>query len=307
MTRKEYFDTFYPGLKWIDLSESCKMIQYALWNAYDETGRIVNVLKFKFAYKNGVPLYNKLKDYEDQIRKDVDELAGKHGSPMFSVETLEAISDPIHDMAFICDIYHKYFEVVDISLLQEDNKNDETIESDENPICSKNVEYKDEDPEHRKWFVKILDSKIPDQHNDSNKDQIIYDCLCLLYDELCNLGCLNHNNEDKSIFIYRFSGFNGTYPTERKLLWKDKDILLGYIARCLLSDKRNVPMIFSTVASFFYNKNGKTMNLASATNYTVEDFEEEKRKKLLPLSFIKAVELLKKCGFINVEFTSSRI
>ena len=196
-------------------------------------------------------------------------------------------------MAFICDIYHKYFESIDLNSFTEI------------------VNSKDEKAEHRKWFVKILDSKIPDKEDDNGKiikekDQILYNCLNRLYDELCNYDCLNPNIEDRYVFIYRFSGLNGEYSTERKLLWKDQDILLGYIARCLLSDKRNVPMNFSTVATFFYKENGKPMNLATAINYTVEDYEEEKRKKLLPLSFIKAVELLRKSGFVNVEYTSSR-
>ena len=304
MTREEYFDSHYPGLKWIDLSESCKMIQNALWDAYDETGRIVDILKFKFAYKNCVPLYNKLKEYEDQIRMDLDEYNGKHGTPVLCLETLESISTPIQDMAFICDTYHKYFEFIDVSSIGEDEKNKETTEyKDINSLIDK-VEYKDNDPEHRKWFVKILDSKIPNQHND--KDQVLYDCLGQLYDELCNLGYLNHNNEDKSVFIYRFSGFNEIYPTERKIIWKGKNVFLGYIVRCLISDKLNIPMDFVTVASFFTSETGKPMNLASAKNYTVENYEEQKRKKSLPIDFVNAVELLRRCGFVNVEFTSSR-
>jgi len=309
MTKEEFFDFHYPNLEWVDLSESCKMIQNALWDAYDyDTGEIVDFLKFKIAFNNCVPLYNKLKEYEDQIRIDLDEIDGKHGTPVFCLETLEAIGTSIEDMAFICDTYHKYFESIDISLFIEDH---EATECQEKNITSDTVTYKDEDPEHRKWFVKILSSKIPDKQEDKDQiikdqDQILYNCLKRLYDELCNCGCLNPDNKDKAVFIYRFSGFNGIYPIERKLLWKDQDILLGYIARCLLSDKRNVPMQFSTVAKFFYKENGKPMNLATATHCTVENFEEEKRKKRLHFSFIKAVELLRKSGFVNVEFTSSR-
>ena len=45
------------------------------------------------------------------------------------------------------------------------------------------------------------------------------------------------------------------------------------------------------------------MNL-SVPDCTFEDFEKERNK--LHSDFIKAVELLRKCGFVNVEFTSSR-
>ena len=36
----------------------------------------------------------------------------------------------------------------------------------------------------------------------------------------------------------------------------------------------------------------------------VDNYEE--KKNALPPDFIRAVELLRKCGFVNVEFTSSR-
>ena len=309
MTKEEYLDLHYPGLKWIDLSETCKSIQHALWDAYDDKGEIVDVLKFKIAFNNCVPIYNKLKEHEDQIRIDLDEYNGKHGTPVFCPETLETISTPIQDMSFICDTYHKYFESIDISLFID---NHEATECQDNIDISDVVNYKDEDLNHRKWFVKILDSKIPDEEKEKDqiiikdKDQILYNCLKRLYDELCNWGCFTPDKEDKSVFIYRFSGFNGSYPIERKIIWKKENVFLGYIVRCLISDKWNAPMDFGTAASFFTSETGKPMNLASAKNYNVENYEEQKRKKSLPIDFINAVELLKKSGFINVEFTSAR-
>ena len=45
------------------------------------------------------------------------------------------------------------------------------------------------------------------------------------------------------------------------------------------------------------------MNL-SVKNRPFKDFEKEKNS--LHSDFVKAVELLKECGFVNVELTSSR-
>ena len=101
MTKEEFFDSYYPGLKCVDFSESRNMIQNALWDSYDE-GKIIDVLKFKFAYQVCVPLYNKLKEYEDQINNDIDELDGKHGTPMFCMVAVTEINHLIQDMAFIC-------------------------------------------------------------------------------------------------------------------------------------------------------------------------------------------------------------
>ena len=76
------------------------------------------------------------------------------------------------------------------------------------------------------------------------------------------------------------------------------------IEQILITDTNNKPMAFGTVASFFLSPTHVPMNFSTADNYTVKDFEKE-RNKLDP-QFVKAVELLKKCGFINVEFTSAR-
>ena len=293
MKKERYFEINYPGLKWINLSESCKIIQNSLWDAEQEKGVYYkDSLHFKFAYQVCVKIYNKLQEYEDKIRNDFDELNGKHGTPAFSVETIDEISAPIQDMAFICDVYHQYFEAIDISM-------------DNEPGKHQTVKNKDQDPEHRKkWFVKVLTSKIPTGQTD--KDQFLYDCLNRLFDELCNIDCLDYDKESRDIFIYRFSGFNGIYPPEIKIRWKGKNIFLGYIARCLLSDKTNEPEGLGIISSVFLSESEKEINLATAKNYIVDNFEEEKRKNILPPDFIRAVELLRKCGFVNVEFTSSR-
>ena len=63
-------------------------------------------------------------------------------------------------------------------------------------------------------------------------------------------------------------------------------------------------MDFATISNFFLSKSGSPINLASAKNYTITDYEKEK-KNLNP-TFVKAVDLLRECGFVNVEFTSAR-
>lgn len=304
MTKEEFFDIYYPGLKWINLSESCKMIQNALWDAENEKGDdYKDSLHFKFAYQVCVPIYDNLREYEDQIKNDIDTLNLKHGTPAFSVETLIEISDPIQDMAFICDTYHKYFESIDISMLTNGNENIASNKLDNEPNNYQTVNYKDQDPEHRKkWFSKVRDSKIPSEQAD--KDQYMYDCLNRLFDELCNIDCLDPDKENRDIFIYRFSGFNGIYPPEIKIRWKGKNIFLGYISRCLLSDKTNEPEGLGIISSVFLSESEKEINLATAKNCMVDNYEE--KKNALPPDFIRAVELLRKCGFVNVEFTSSR-
>lgn len=318
MTKEEFFDLYYPGLKWEGLSDSCRMLQNFLWESYDD-GIIKDNHIFKTAYHICVPLYNKLKGHEDQIKNDIDELNGKHGTPAFSVETIDEISVPIQDMAFICDAYHQYFEAFNDSTIETLTKVNESSKYQENvmisvetPEIEGNSNEKefislkiDQEPAHKKWFVKVLNSKIPIKPN-KDRDHILYENLNKLYKELSDSDLVNPNEEDKTVFIYRFSGLNGSFSPERKIKWKGDDIFLGYIVRCLISDKKNVPMSFSTIASFFSAEKGTPIHLASAKNYEVKDFEEEKRIKCLPLKFISAVELLRKCGFINVEFTSAR-
>lgn len=304
MSNGEHLDYFYKGLRRKDFSKIRDMIQNYLWESYDEElGRVTNDSKYKSAYQLCRTIYNELKEYEDQIIEDMKEYYGENGSCLLCYNDDYSLQQVLI-MADICDIYHKYFEHIDDSLF--DEKQLKIAESDKEGNKTNEMEdinlVPDTNPKHRKWFVKILDSKIIDQHND--KKQIIYDCLSLLYDELCNWGFLIQNHEDKSVFIYRFSGLYRSYPIEKKILWKGQDVFLGYIVRCLVSDKRNPPMNFRTVATFFYKENGNQINLSTAKNYLVKDFDNEKES--LPRNFTKAVELLRKCGFRNVEFTSSR-
>ena len=84
--------------------------------------------------------------------------------------------------------------------------------------------------------------------------------------------------------------------TKEKLIEeiKGKNKLLGYIARCLLSDKTNDPVGLGLVASFFQSMSGKPMNL-SVQDCPFKDFEKDENG--LHPDFVKAVKLLRKCGF----------
>lgn len=300
MSYSEHFEYFYKGLKRKDYSVIYNMIQDYLWESYDEEReKIIDTTKFKSAYKLCTSVYNDLKEYENQIEEDLKEINGEYGTPMFSYADIPGIQD----MNYICKIYHKFFEYADLSILPDDNKINETPPK---TVKSKPeiVFNKDHNPNHKEWFIKILSSKIPEKQSD--KDTFILKCLNSLFDELCKMGCLDPDDENRDIFIYRFSGFNEIYPPDIKIRWKGKNLFLGYIARCLLSDKINEPEGLGIISSVFLSESEKKINLATAKNYMVNNFEEEKRKKALPLVFIKAVELLRKCGFVNVEFTSSR-
>ena len=155
----------------------------------------------------------------------------------------------------------------------------------------------------KELFVRVLDSKLKGNTSEEKNAELLR-CLSLLYEELTKESSnLIDTATPKDLFIYRFSGFNGTYPPELKISWKGSNILLGYITRCLISDKTNDPVGLGVVTSFFHSKSGKKMNL-SVKNCSFKDYERE--KNCLHHSFIIAVELLRKCGFVNVEFTSSR-
>lgn len=300
MSYNEYFNDRYKGLRRKNYSTIYDMIQNYLWESYDEElGTIKDLSKFKSAYKLCESAYNDLKEYEDLLEDDLNEINGEYGSPMLSYDDVPGI----RYMSDICKMYHKYFEYFDISIIPEEKEIKESSKSMAETEKLKTIFKKDHDPEHRKWFVKILDSKIPTK--ESNKDQFLFDSLNRLFDKLCDLGCVDSDseNENRNAFIYRFSGFNDAYPLGWKILWKGKNIFLAYIIRCLISDKANDPVGLGNVASFFQSMSGKPMNL-SVKDRPFKDFEKEKNS--LHYDFVKAVELLRECGFINVELTSSR-
>ena len=153
-----------------------------------------------------------------------------------------------------------------------------------------------------KRHVTVLNSKLKGS-NSEEKDRELPRCLSLLYDELTKEGLID-TTSSKSLFVYRFSGQGEPYPPSFKINWSGKNVLLGYIIRCLLSDARNSPTGMGRAAEFFKSKSGKPINPATATQVPVNNYEKEKNN--LAPNFVKAVELLRRSGFINVEFTSKR-
>ena len=153
-----------------------------------------------------------------------------------------------------------------------------------------------------KRHVTVLNSKLKGS-NSEEKDRELPRCLSLLYDELTKEGLID-TTSSKSLFVYRFSGQGEPYPSSSKINWRGKNVLLGYIIRCLLSDARNTPEDMGIAAEFFESKTGKPINPATARYISVNNYEKE-RNNLDP-NFVEAVELLRRCGFINVEYTSKR-
>ena len=155
-----------------------------------------------------------------------------------------------------------------------------------------------------KWYVTVLNSKLKG-NNSKEKNTELSRCLSLLYRELTKEGSnLIDTATPKDLFIYRFSGKGESYPLTTKIKWRGKNVLLGHIVRCLLSDKRNAPEDMGIASEFFESRSGNAINLASAKQVPVNDYEKE-RNNLDP-NFVEAVELLRRCGFINVELTSKR-
>ena len=153
-----------------------------------------------------------------------------------------------------------------------------------------------------KRHVTVLNSKLKGS-NSEEKDRELPRCLSLLYDELTKEGLID-TTSSKSLFVYRFSGQGEPYPPSSKINWRGKNVLLGHIIRCLLSDARNAPEDMGIAAEFFESKTGKPINPATARYISVNNYEKE-RNNLNP-NFVEAVELLRRCGFINVEYTSKR-
>lgn len=154
--------------------------------------------------------------------------------------------------------------------------------------------------EHSQWFINILDSKISDL---GYKSDIIHDCVEKLYNCLMNKEYLD-STTNKDLFIYRFSGTGKPFGPETKIKWKGKNVLLGHIIRCLTSDSNKAPINVSITANFFESNTGKQINLATARQVEVENFDKE--KNLIDKNFVEAVELLRSSGFINVELTMKR-
>lgn len=149
-------------------------------------------------------------------------------------------------------------------------------------------------------FVQVRSSKLK-KCDEGNRNKELKSCLDKLYHILKEENLLEG---DQELFVYRFSGIGKPCAQESKLKWYGKNVLLGHIVRCLLSDSINPPEKFELVSKFFESKSGKNINLATAKYENGENFD--KRKNCIDPNFVKAVEILRDCGFINVEYTSKR-
>lgn len=190
---------------------------------------------------------------------------------------------------FVCE------DISDLSITVPDNQRQMSSQPDEGSQSTspQDTIKIDEDKEHKKWFVKVLTSKYKTN---------VKDCLSNLYNKLLEDGYIGKET-DKDLFIYRFSGIGTPKDLEEVIKWKGPNMLLGYIARCLLSDDKQPPMGLGKVATFFESDSGKKMNL-STKDIPTNDYEGEKQD--LNRTFVTAVELLKGSGFRNAEVTSKR-
>ena len=161
----------------------------------------------------------------------------------------------------------------------------------------------DKDEAHKEWFVRVHEKKINAQPDEWNKK--LYTCLDALYESLVKKGLMCESSK-KELFIYRFSGFNipkSFNPLER-IRWEGKNVLLGYLVRCLITYTGSDAKGLGTVGTFFESKKGKKVNLATAVYISKEEFNQTPYD-VYPV-FSCAVEILKECGFEEVEATSTR-
>jgi hypothetical protein len=297
----QYFKNFYEGLNPADYIDIPDKIRDLLWEAYNDNGVVVNTNKLYEAYQLCNSAYIILKEHEYQIEADNAEMNGENG---FSL--LYRINDDeyhaIQSMYEICEIYHKYFKFFDTSQIKSNQV--ETIEQEEAIQESESFDYIiDNDPEHENWHISVLESKLK---QGKDKLMVLYVCINELYNNLCQLEKIGIDT-DKDLFIYRFTGLvkqGASFLPSEKIKWYGKNVLLGHIIRCLTSDNKYYPEKMEIAAEFFESKTGKKINLASARHVNVSNFEDEKDS--IDPNFVEAVELLRKCGFINAEYTSRR-
>lgn len=150
--------------------------------------------------------------------------------------------------------------------------------------------------------MRVLGSKVKGT-TPEEKDKELILCLNRLYEELTKEGG-NLMESERDLFVYRFSGIGIAFPLDSKIKWRGSNVLLGHIVRNLLSDKKYAPEGLGMVATSFLSKTGKHINLGTARHITVTNFELEKNN--IDQNFVEAVELLRRCGFINAEYTSKR-
>lgn len=163
--------------------------------------------------------------------------------------------------------------------------------------------------EHKEWFVKVLRSKTHPNGNIVEKNQILYNCLFKLYNMLCQEGYLCYDEYKRGVFIYRFSGLytdnNVSYSPDDScnlLEWQGRDMVLKYLVRCLISDKRNNPKGLKNFSKYF--KKEKQWNWR--VEIPKELSTEEATRNTWNTNLRNAVKMLEECDFENVEKISKR-
>lgn len=160
----------------------------------------------------------------------------------------------------------------------------------------------DKDEAHKEWFVRVHEKKINAQPDEWNKK--LYTCLDALYESLVKKGLMCESSK-KELFIYRFSGFNipESFNPLEKIRWEGSNVLLGYLVRCLITYTGSDAKGLGTVGTFFESKRGNEVNLGTAKYISKENFNQT--PNMYPVLSL-AVEILKECGFEEVEATSTR-
>jgi len=151
-------------------------------------------------------------------------------------------------------------------------------------------------------YLKVLVEKIPGHL--SERVSRLRECLEKLYCILIERGYLDENT-DKELFIYRFTGFGEPYSKDQTICWKGVNRLLGYIARCLFTYRNSGTEGLGKFGEFFEDEDGNHPYLPSAKRITLEDYHMNPDKRSYR-QFKEAIEILQKCGFVNVENTSPR-
>lgn len=151
-------------------------------------------------------------------------------------------------------------------------------------------------------YLKVLVEKIPGHL--SERVSRLRECLEKLYCILIERGYLDENT-NKELFIYRFTGFAEPYSKDQTICWKGVNRLLGYIARCLFTYRNSGTEGLGKFGEFFEDEDGKHPYLPSAKHITLEEYHMNPDKRSYR-QFKEAIEILQKCGFVNVENTSPR-
>ena len=151
-------------------------------------------------------------------------------------------------------------------------------------------------------YFTVLDEKIPGHLSERVSRR--RECLEKLYCILIERGYLDENT-DKELFIYRFTGLGEPYNKDQTIRWKGVNRLLGYIARCLFTYRNSGTEGLGKFGEFFEDEDGKHPYLPSAKHITLEDYHMNPDKRSYR-QFKEAIEILQKCGFVNVENTSPR-